>query len=92
MELDARQREEIFLTSAQSLFALVVIANFEFSLGEALLLFALFVPQFIFTHPAGRLIEAGVYLVLTVVWITVSPSVRASVLNLLPRPRRRRAG
>ncbi|HJQ84143.1 MAG TPA: sodium:calcium antiporter [Candidatus Binatia bacterium] len=90
MELDLRQREEIFLTSAQSLFALVVIANFHFSLGEALLLFALFVPQFIFTHPQGRLIEAGVYLVLTAVWIAVFPSVRGSVLQLFLGARRRR--
>jgi cation:H+ antiporter len=89
MELDARQREEIFLTSAQSLFALVVIANFELTLVEALVLFALFIPQFFVTHVAGRWIEAGVYLVLSLAWIAFSPSARASVLHLLPRPRRR---
>jgi cation:H+ antiporter len=88
MELDHRQREEIFLTSAQSLFGLVVIANFRFSIGEALLLFALFVPQFIFTHPAGRMIEAGVYFLLSVVWVVVSPSVRSSVVELFLRRRR----
>jgi cation:H+ antiporter len=87
MVLDARQREEIFLTSAQSLFGLVVIANFRFSLGEALLLFALFVPQFVYTHAAGRLIEAAVYLVLTVVWVVVSPTVRSSVRDLVLRPK-----
>jgi cation:H+ antiporter len=89
MSLDLRQREEIFLTSAQSLFGLVVIANFRFSLGEALLLFALFVPQFVFTHPRARLVEAGAYLLLTVVWITASRGVRTSLRQLLPRPRRR---
>jgi cation:H+ antiporter len=88
MHLDARQREEIFLTSAQSVFGLVVISNFSFSLGEALLLFALFVPQFFFTHPAARFVEAGAYLVLTVVWIAVSPDVRASVFDLFLRRRR----
>src|SRR5206468_1830622 len=45
MQLDGRQREDIFLTSAQSVFALVVIANFTFSRLEAAVLFALFVPQ-----------------------------------------------
>jgi cation:H+ antiporter len=90
MPLDARQREEIFLTSTQSLFGLVVIANFRFSLAEAALLFALFAPQFIFTHPSGRIIEAAAYLVLTVVWLTASRDVRTSARRLLPRPRRKR--
>jgi cation:H+ antiporter len=90
MHLDTRQREEIFLTSAQSLFALVVISDFRFSLGEALVLFALFVPQFVFTHDLGRLIEAGAYVVLSAVWIAASASVRRGVVGLLPRPRRRR--
>ncbi len=90
MVLDARQREEIFLTSAQSLFALVVIANFELTLGEAFVLFALFVPQFFITHVAARFAEAGIYLVLSVVWVAFSPSARAGVRKLLPRPRRRR--
>jgi cation:H+ antiporter len=88
MHLDERQREEIFLTSAQSLFALVIIANFSFSVWEALLLFVLFIPQFIFTHPEGRLIEAGVYLGLTAALIAFNADVRASVLRLLPGMRR----
>jgi cation:H+ antiporter len=92
MELDARQREEIFLTSAQSLFALVVIANFELTLGEALVLLALFLPQFFFTHVAARYIEAGVYLGLSVLWAARRKDSRESLLMLLPRPRRRRRG
>jgi cation:H+ antiporter len=87
MHLDERQREEIFLTSAQSLFALIVIANYSFSLWEALLLFALFIPQFVFTHPEGRLIEAGVYLGLSLGLIVFSASVRQSVFRLLPGAR-----
>src|SRR5262249_9766290 len=90
MILDGRQREEMFLTSAQSLFALIVISDFRFSLGEALILFVLFVPQFVFTHDRGRIIEAAAYLVLSAVWIAVSPSIRRGVRQLLPRPRRRR--
>lgn len=45
MELDMRQREEIFLTAAQSLFAVAVIANLEFSVKESVWLFLLFFLQ-----------------------------------------------
>lgn len=45
MVLDGRQQEEIFLTAAQSLFALVLIADFRFSVKEALWLFVLFFAQ-----------------------------------------------
>jgi cation:H+ antiporter len=95
MILDARQREEIFLTSAQSLFGLVVLSNFRFSLGEALLLFVLFLPQFVFTHAAGRMVEAGVYLGLSAGVLLFNPSTRGAVRDLLPVPRwgrRRRRG
>ena len=88
MHLDTRQREEIFLTSAQSLFALIVIADFSFGLWEAVLLFALFVPQFIFTHDQARLIEASVYIILSVVMVITRPQIRASLGNLLPGRRR----
>jgi cation:H+ antiporter len=88
MHLDLRQREEIFLTSAQSVFALVLIANFSFSVFEAVLLFVLFVPQFFFTHPEGRLIEASAYLLLSVGFVVFSPQARAGVLRLLPGWRR----
>ena len=64
MVLDARQREEIFLTSAQSVFGLVVIANYRFSLLEAVTLFSLFVLQLVFTSPQARWAYAGAYLLL----------------------------
>jgi cation:H+ antiporter len=88
MHLDGRQREEMFLTSAQSVFALVVIANFSFSVVEAALLFLLFVPQFFFTSPAARVGVACTYLALSVLTLALSPSARAGVLRLLPRPGR----
>jgi len=46
MPLDSRQASEIFLTMAQSLFAVVVLARFEFSMWSALALFGLFTTQF----------------------------------------------
>jgi len=45
MPLDPRQAEEVFLTSAQSLFGVVVLSNLKFSLREAGMLFSLFVTQ-----------------------------------------------
>ena len=43
----ARQREEVFLTAAQSFFAVVVLINLSMSLREAATLFTLFWAQFI---------------------------------------------
>lgn len=48
LHLDARQIEEILLTSAQSLFAVAVLANLRLSLLEAAMLFALFTAQLFF--------------------------------------------
>jgi len=64
MQMDARQVEEILLTAAQSLFAVIVIANFTFSLGEALLLLVLFVSQLFFVSPEIRYLYSLVYFVL----------------------------
>jgi len=43
----ARQREELFLTAAQSVFAVAVLANLSISVKEAGMLFALFWAQFV---------------------------------------------
>lgn len=71
MQMDARQAEEIFLTAAQSLFALVVIANLRFSITEALLLFVLFATQLLFTSTEARTIYAFVYLALSLGWFFI---------------------
>jgi cation:H+ antiporter len=47
MNLDHRQNEELLLTSAQSLFAVVIISDFRFALWDALLLLILFLAQWI---------------------------------------------
>ena len=47
LPLDAMQREELFLTAAQSFFAVAVISNLSMSLREAWFLFGLFWVQFI---------------------------------------------
>jgi cation:H+ antiporter len=43
----ARQREELFLTAAQSVFAVAILANLHLSIREAWWLFGLFWAQFI---------------------------------------------
>lgn len=68
MHLDARQTEEILLTSSQSLFAIMVIYNLEFTLLEAGFVFILFASQLFFTTPAVRYGYCVVYLVLSAVF------------------------
>ncbi len=46
LPIDAHQREELFLTAAQSFFALAVLATLSISTREALMLFSLFWAQF----------------------------------------------
>lgn len=72
MPMDARQVEEIFLTSAQSIFAFVVIANLRFTLWEALLIFVLFVTQLFFTSKEARHAYAFVYIALSLFWLMMS--------------------
>lgn len=54
---NALQMHEILLTAAQSLLGVVILANLSFSVGEAFILFVLFVAQFVsplFTAPNGQ--------------------------------------
>ncbi len=83
MHLDARQTEEIFLTAAQSLFAIVVLANFSFSLVEAGLVFALFATQLFFTDPVFRYGYAIAYTALAVVWLILSRSSRQGLAAMI---------
>ena len=85
MILDGRQREEIFLTSAQSMFGLAIIANYRFGVGEAGLLFVLFVAQLFFTSPEARWAYAAGYIVLAVGMVVTSRQTRQDLLALLPR-------
>jgi len=88
MPLDERQVSEVLLTSAQSLFALALIANFRFSLIEASLLFVLFASQLFFFSPHSRLIYSVVYVVLAVGLVVFIRSTRLSVVMAAPRPLR----
>jgi cation:H+ antiporter len=77
LPVDAHQREELFLTAAQSFFAVAVLVTLSISVREAWMLFALFWAQFIVGAivPESfmgieRILVAGVYMVLGIVIFT----------------------
>ncbi|NPA80074.1 MAG: sodium:calcium antiporter [Thermotogae bacterium] len=69
MPLDPLQREELFLTAAQSLFGSILIADLKLSRGDALLLFTLFWLQWLIPIPSVRMVVGVIYIVLSVVLI-----------------------
>jgi cation:H+ antiporter len=70
----ARQREELFLTAAQSVFAVAILTNLDISVREAWMLFCLFWAQFLLgaVVPAswhGReLVVVGIVYLLLAAW------------------------
>lgn len=83
MHLDFRQREEIFLTSAQSLFAVFILSNLRFSMIEAILLFILFFTQLmVFTSSTARFIYSFVYIIFCFAFVVFSRDLRRSLLEL----------
>jgi cation:H+ antiporter len=64
LDFDSRQSEEVFLTAAQSLFAVAILVSLSINRWEALALGGLFVTQFFFTDETIRLVYAFVYMVL----------------------------
>ncbi|UCH86967.1 MAG: hypothetical protein JSU97_00705 [Dehalococcoidia bacterium] len=64
LPMDSRQVEEVFLTAAQSAFAVAIFVSLSISSREALLLLGLFGTQLFFTDPAVRYGYGGFYLLL----------------------------
>ena len=83
IELDEQQRHEIFLTAAQSIFAVVMLADRQLSWWQAFLLFLPFAAQLVVPH--WRMEVAWTYLVMTVIWGFIY---HRHLLNLLPGHRR----
>jgi cation:H+ antiporter len=83
MELDHRQKEELLLTSAQSLFAAVIIADFQFALWEAMLLFVLFLAQLLIPDENIRYIFSAAYLLASLVLLAMSKLRRQMVWRAL---------
>ena len=84
LPLDARQSQELLLTSAQSLFAVILVADFRFGRREALALMLLFGIQLCFPSAAVRWAFTGIYLGLSVYLLTRgSPQTRRVFFLLL---------
>lgn len=69
LHLDERQVEEILLTSAQSLFAIAVLANLNLSLWESAGLFFPFILQLFFPDTQVRYFFSVFYLVIAAIMI-----------------------
>lgn len=80
LPLDGRQTEEVFLTAAQSLFAVAVLISLSLGRWEAIALLSLFMIQFLIPISEVRLAIAVIYVVLAVVLIV---SQRHDVRRLL---------
>jgi len=74
LPLDGRQREEIFLTAAQSAFAIAVFANLRMGTKEAVALFVLFASQLFITSEMVRVYYAAAYSILCVVLLILNRS------------------
>lgn len=86
LPIDSVQREELFLTAAQSFFALAVLLNLSMSLREAVFLFGLFWTQFILgavvpedMHGVERIGVGIVYIILGL-WLLVGHRARIPTL------------
>ncbi|HEY0350470.1 MAG TPA: hypothetical protein VGC48_00010 [Gemmatimonadales bacterium] len=71
LPLDTRQLEEVFLTAAQSAFAVVLIARLDLTWWGALLLLVLFTIQFLVPVESIRVVIAWIYLGLALVVLVV---------------------
>lgn len=85
MEMDSRQVEEIFLTAAQSLFAVAILANLSFTLTEATIIFILFSTQLFIPDPRFRYYYSFLYIALTIGMFMVKRDTRESFFALFSR-------
>ena len=85
MTLDRRQVEEVFLTAAQSLFAVAILANLSFGLIEAIVIFVLFSTQLFFPDPLFRFYYSFLYIALALGMMIFKRDVRNGVLGLFSR-------
>jgi cation:H+ antiporter len=85
MHMDQRQIEEMFLTAAQSLFAVAVLANLSFSLFEATLIFVLFATQLFFPDPQFRFYYSWMYVIFAAGLLVIKKDARDGVIALFSR-------
>src|SRR5262249_27330383 len=83
MILNSFQKEELLLTSAQSLFAAVIISDFKFTLWEAILVLVLFSAQFVMPYEGVRYVFCGVYLLASIILLILSKTRREMMIRAL---------
>jgi len=82
LPLDGRQAMELFLTSAQSLFAIVLIVMLALNWKGALALFVLFIAQIVAPWEGAHLWFAVAYIVMAIGLVLVDSGRRAALLGL----------
>lgn len=82
IEFDMRQNEEILLTSAQSLFALIILSELDLDIKEGIFLFILFFVQLLLPNPDTRLIFTFIYIGLSAFLLLFSKRKRESFIDL----------
>ncbi|MEO0140435.1 MAG: sodium:calcium antiporter [candidate division WOR-3 bacterium] len=92
LHMDARQVEEVALTSAQSLFAVSILSDYHMNIWEALLLFLLFFVQLMIPIPWVRWGFTALYIILAVLLIAISKNKRRGLGSLIASPIRRMRG
>jgi cation:H+ antiporter len=88
LPLDTRQTEELYLTSAQSLLATLLICTFEITRLEAVMLAALFGVQLVFPSTEVRVAFTVLYLAIFLGLLIHSPVRRKAFFDLLRAPPR----
>ena len=85
LPLDDRQAQEVLLTAAQSLFAVVLLATLHLGPRGALALFVLFTAQLVLPFTAVRLVFSFIYFVVVILVVAFSGQQRRALIAL---PRR----
>lgn len=85
LPLDNRQVEEMLLTSAQSIFAICVLINFNLHIKEGVALISLFALQLLFPSPHIRFIFAFAYIFFTVVLLFIDKNRRKCLQEIFLR-------
>jgi cation:H+ antiporter len=83
LPLDARQTEELILTSTQSLLATILIVDLRFSRSEAVMLALLFGGQFLFTSTEVRYLFIALYLAISLALLARSRERRTDLWRIL---------
>lgn len=83
LPIDAHQREELFLTAAQSFFALAVLATLSISTREAMLLFGLFWAQFVLGAIVPESVGGMERIIVGVVYIVLGLAIFAREFRLV---------